>query len=122
MYSDKLLDRFYEPTHVGSLDHPARMGHRGNPSCGDVVEIYLESKDGKITNARFRALGCAVTIAAADAICEAVSGASEIEATYLDIAKIVSDLGGVPDSRLPCVEAPLSALRAALTGITTDRA
>ena len=122
MYSDKLLLRFHEATHVGVLPQPAMLGQQGNPTCGDVVEIYIRTNDGLISDARFKALGCAVTIAAADAICEAVAGTSPTEATFLDIDQVIAHLGGIPEGRRPCVEAPLAALRSALGSIRIGRA
>jgi nitrogen fixation NifU-like protein len=114
VFSATLLDRFYDPRHMGDVDAPSAAATEGNPTCGDVVRIGLEVVDGEIRTARFRTLGCAVAIAASDAVCELVDGQSPIAARYLNLDEVVAALGGIPPGRESCASAPLLALRSAL--------
>lgn len=114
MYSDLLLERFHNPKWVGDLPAPAAVGLEGNPVCGDVVQIGLEVSDGVISEARFRTLGCAVAIAASDAVCDLITGGSLTAAEVLDTGTLVAALGGIPEERISCISPPLAALRAAL--------
>src|SRR5439155_23257879 len=70
VYSAQLLDRFYHPRWVGNLAAPSASATEGNPTCGDVVQIEIQVTDGMISVARFRTLGCAIAIAASDALCD----------------------------------------------------
>lgn len=113
MFSVALLERFYDPRFVGDVDVPSATATEGNPTCGDVVRISLEVVDGAIRSARFRTLGCAVAIAASDAVCELVAGQTPVAAGYLHLDEVIAALGGIPAGREPCASAPLAALRAA---------
>lgn len=114
MFSARLLDRFYEPRFAGDLDSPAAIATEGNPTCGDVVRLAVEVVDGAIVTARFRTLGCAVAIAASDAVCELVAGQSPMAAQFIALEAVVAALDGIPEGRESCAAAPLSALRAVL--------
>lgn len=114
VFSAQLLDRFYDPHWVGDMASPSATATEGNPTCGDVVRIHLLVENGSITAARFRTLGCAVAIAASDALCELVTGQTLTAAQFLHLDDIVAALGGIPPKRQSCASAPLSALRSAL--------
>lgn len=117
MYSDALLQRFHNPSWVGDLPSPSALALEGNPVCGDVVQIGIEVSDGVISEARFRTLGCAVAIAASDALCDLITGGSLTYAEVLDFESISEALGGIAEERVNCVTPPLNALRAALEQI-----
>lgn len=114
MFSTQLLDRFYDPQWVGDLAYPSAVATEGNPTCGDVVRIHLQVEDGSIVSARFRTLGCAVAIAASDALCELATGQTLTAAQYLRLDDLVVALGGIPPKRESCASAPLAALRSAV--------
>lgn len=114
MYSRRLLDRFLDPQWAGDVDAPTAVATSGNPTCGDVVQLGLEVEDGVVVAARFRTLGCAVAIAASDALCELVAGMPVAEAAILRADDLAIELDGIPDDRSPCASAPLAALRSAL--------
>lgn len=115
MYSQRLLERFHSATRAGDLSAPSGVALKGNPTCGDVVQIGIEvSDDGWITDARFRTLGCAVAIAASDAVCDLVVGRTMAAAAVLGPDEIAEALGGIPQQRAGCAAAPVEALRSAL--------
>ncbi|HEU5001535.1 MAG TPA: iron-sulfur cluster assembly scaffold protein [Actinomycetota bacterium] len=116
MFSEALLDRFFHPRHVGDLPAPSASATEGNPICGDVVHIDLDVADGTVAAARFRTMGCAVAIAASEALCELVAGQPVAVAQFLHLSEIVATLGGIPPNRDSCAEAPLAAFRSALRG------
>jgi nitrogen fixation NifU-like protein len=120
VFSAPLLDRFYDPRFVGDVDAPTATATEGNPTCGDVVRIGLEVVDGAIRTARFRTLGCAVAIAASDAVCELVGGQTTTAARFLHLDEVVTALGGIPAGRETCASAPLSALRSAIRMLAPD--
>jgi nitrogen fixation protein NifU and related proteins len=114
MYSQKLLTRFFEPTHSGDVDSPDGVGVEGNATCGDVVHLALKVHDGLITQARFRTLGCATAIAASDAACELVIGSPITLAQTFAEPDLAAVLDGIPEDRITCASIALGALRAAL--------
>lgn len=114
MYSQRLLQRFHEPSWAGDLDAPTSVATAGNPTCGDVVQIGVEVADGIVVRARFRTLGCAIAIASSDAVCDLVAGMPVYEAMLLTTGDVAAALEGIPDDRAPCASGALAALRSAL--------
>lgn len=121
MHSELLLKRFREPAWVGDLENASVVVTEGNPTCGDVVQIGLEVRDGLVVDARFRTLGCAVAIASSDVLCELVRGLTIGGAEVVDLFDIHKALGGVALERESCVAAALAALRAAIAQIRTPQ-
>ena len=121
MYSAQLLDRFLHPRWVGDIASPSAEATEGYPTCGDVVQIHLQVVDGSIRIARFRTLGCAVAIAASDAMCELVTGQTPTAAQFLHLNELIAALGGIPPQRQSCAAAPLTALRSALQRLSPIR-
>ena len=134
MFSAELLERFYHPRWVGTgaaagdggvADHADggrvwASATAGQPTCGDVVQIDVELVGGRIRSARFRTLGCAVAIAASDAVCELAGGQTPTAARYLHLDEVTAALGGIPPNRESCASAPLAALRAALRTLEAE--
>jgi nitrogen fixation NifU-like protein len=117
VYSERLLQRFHDPVWAGDLAAPTSIATAGNPTCGDVVQIGVEVLDGCVVQARFRTLGCAIAIAASDAVCDLVAGMPVYEALLLTTGDVAAALEGIPEDRSPCASGALAALRAALRGL-----
>lgn len=54
-----------------------------NPSCGDEIELELLVRDGKIADASFTGVGCAISQASASMMIDLVKGKSLPEARQL---------------------------------------
>jgi nitrogen fixation NifU-like protein len=48
MYSEIVLDHFKNPRNIGEIEAPDGIGSVGNPVCGDLMEVYITVKEGKI--------------------------------------------------------------------------
>lgn len=115
MYSSRLLEHFHHPSWVGDLPAPSGLAVEGDRTCGDVVQIGIEVSEGVIAQAMFRTLGCAVAIAASDAVCDLAIGKTPTAAEAIDVEEVVAALGGIPEERETCAAAALTALRSALS-------
>jgi nitrogen fixation protein NifU and related proteins len=78
LYQQVILERYKKPRHRG-ITIPVHRQQRGhNPSCGDTIELTLqlnEAADG-IADVKFEGEGCAIAMASADLMAEAVQGKS----------------------------------------------
>ncbi len=83
MYDEELLERNLHPEFKGKIDgvSPIKLI---NSSCGDELEIFLKTKDGKIVDGRFSGVGCAISQASADVFIASVKGKT------IDEAKVMS--------------------------------
>jgi len=115
LYSDILLDHFRHPRNYGSLDAPDISNEQFNPLCGDRIRLELKFEQSKVSAARFKGDGCAISTAAASLLTELVLGKNLEELTNVPDEQLISALeSNIQPARLQCALLPLQALREGL--------
>jgi nitrogen fixation NifU-like protein len=116
MYRDQLLDHARRPRQHGVLAGATYTHHEANPSCGDVIDIYLiTSSDGLIEQVAFTGQGCVISQASTSMLLESVAGRSVPEVLAMCPEDVVGLLGIEPGPmRMNCALLPLKALHKAL--------
>ena len=114
MYSKKVMEHLRNPRNVGEIKDPDGIGHVGNPVCGDIMELYIKVKDGKIVEAKFKTFGCGAAIASSSIVTEMVKGKSIEEALEISSQAIAESLGGLPPQKMHCSVLGADALRMAV--------
>jgi len=102
--SKKVMDCLSNPRNVGVIENPDGVGHFGDPSYGFDLELYIKVKDNTITDAKFKAFGCAATIATVSMVSEILEGKSIEQALDISDKEIAEALDGLPPSRMHCAE------------------
>ena len=115
MYSAQLLDHFQNPRNAGELPDPDATAEIENPACGDVLRLSLLLREGRITEARFKAKGCVAAIACGSALTELVVGETPDQAEDLRRKDVIAAVGGLPQASTHAAQLALDALSAALT-------
>jgi len=85
LYQQVILDHSKKPRHRGKTN-PIHRYHRGhNPLCGDTIEltVQLNQTGDRISDVKFEGEGCAIAIASADLMADAVRGKSVEEALLM---------------------------------------
>jgi len=119
LYSDILLDHFRHPRNYGSLDAPDISNEQLNPLCGDRIRLELKFEESRVSAARFKGDGCAISTAAASMLTELVLGEDIEELANISDARLISALeSNIQPARLQCALLPLHALREGLKGWT----
>jgi nitrogen fixation NifU-like protein len=134
LYQEVILDRGRNPRHMHRMEVFDGKGAGDNPMCGDQVEVrVLFAADGAVADAAFEARGCAISLASADLMAEAVRGLDSArirvlatsfnmlartgklpeEAPELRTLQVLAGVSEYP-SRVKCATLPWSALIAAL--------
>ena len=67
-YSEKLIDYGTNPENARPLEKHDGYGRISADDCGDVVEVWLRVRDGKIEEATFQTTGCLPTCASVAAM------------------------------------------------------
>jgi nitrogen fixation NifU-like protein len=81
LYRELILDHSRSPRHFGRLDDATHTADGINPLCGDKLKLYLQvGDDGTIESTRFEGSGCAISIASASLMTDAVTGIRTDEA------------------------------------------
>jgi len=134
LYRDVILDHNRNPRNFGKLEpHDAEaQGH--NPLCGDRLSLTLRLDGDRIADLKFDGNGCAISVASASLMTEAVKGKARSEVTALfeivhdvlthherpvpdDLGKLAA-LTGVREfpARVKCASLCWHTLNAALAG------
>lgn len=82
LYQQVILEHYKKPRNKGKTD-PAHRFQRGhNPSCGDTIEltVRLDETGDTIEDVKFEGEGCAIALASADLMAEALRGKQVDEA------------------------------------------
>ena len=74
LYQDLVLEHKRAPRNFGHLDHPTHQARGTNPQCGDNIAVELAIDQGRVADIRFSGQGCAICIASASMMGEAVKG------------------------------------------------
>jgi nitrogen fixation NifU-like protein len=102
MYSDKVMDHFRHPRNVGEIENPDGVGEVGNPTCGDIMKVYIKVKDDVIEDIKFQTFGCAAAIASSSMATEMVKGKELREAWELTNRAVAEALDGLPPVKMHC--------------------
>lgn len=83
LYQDVIIDHNKSPRNFRELEAPRREADGYNPLCGDRLTVYLHLDGEKIEEVSFRGSGCAISLASASLMTEALEGQSVDEARKL---------------------------------------
>ncbi len=118
LYSDKVMDHFFNPRNMGTIENPDAVSRVGNPVCGDVMEMYIKVGDRNgedyIEDIKFKTLGCGAAIATSSIATEMVKGKPLKEAEELTNKSVTEALGGLPSAKTHCSVLAADAVKKAI--------
>lgn len=119
MYSERLLDHFQNPRHVGELEPPAVTVEVSNPACGDILRLSVRFAGEMAEEARYKVRGCTASIAAGSALTEWITGKTRAEIAGLRASIVEEAVGGLAaeskHAAVLCVDGVKALLRRAET-------
>ena len=83
LYQELIIDHGRHPRHFGQLDGANHIKEGYNPLCGDKLTCYVIEKNGVIEAASFEGVGCAISMASASLMLDALIGKNIQEADVL---------------------------------------
>ena len=120
LYSEKVMDHFRNPRNVGVIEDANGVGEVGNPTCGDIMKIYLKIGDDQvIDDVKFETFGCGSAIASSSMATEMIKGKPVSQAMALTNKAVVEALDGLPPAKLHCSVLAEQAVKAALADYYT---
>ena len=114
MYSAKVIEHFQNPRNVGEIKDADGVGTVGNPSCGDIMAMYIKVENNIIPDIKFKTFGCGAAIATSSITTEMVKGKTVDEAEKLTRNDVAEALDGLPPIKMHCSNLATDALRAAI--------
>ena len=114
-YSDKVMDHFANPRNTGRIENPSGQGTVGNPTCGDLMTIYIDVDDNDvIQDIKFETFGCGAAIATSSMITEIAVGKTLEEALKISRNDVAEELDGLPPIKMHCSNLAADGLQAAI--------
>ena len=79
LYQEVILDHNRRPRNRGVLPDADHQADGDNPLCGDKLRLYLAMDGDCVRDIRFEGKGCAISVASASLMTEAIKGKREEE-------------------------------------------
>ena len=114
LYSEKVMDHFQNPRNVGEIENADGIGEVGNPTCGDIMRMYLKIDNDIITDVKFKTFGCGSAIASSSMATEMIKGKNIKEALDLSNKAVGEALDGLPARKIHCSVLAEEAIKSAL--------
>lgn len=83
LYQQVILDHNHSPRNYGAIENATAKAEGFNPLCGDKLTLFLKLNQDVIEDVRFEASGCAISVASASLLTEALKGKTIEEAESL---------------------------------------
>ncbi len=114
MYTDKVMEHFSNPRNIGEIENADGVGEVGNPVCGDMMSFYINIKDNKIADIKFKTFGCVAAIAVSSMVTEMALGKTLDEAKKITKKSVAKSLDGLPKEKMHCSNLGADALAKAI--------
>lgn len=114
MYTDKVMEHFSNPRNIGEIENADGVGEVGNPVCGDMMSFYINVKDDKIADIKFKTFGCVAAIAVSSIVTEMAKGKTLEEAKKITKKSVAESLDGLPKEKMHCSNLGADALAKAI--------
>ena len=115
MYRDEILDLYKNPRNSGKIQDADHVLEGENPSCGDQLTLYIDKKEGEISDIKHESDACAICTASTSILTEEVKGLNIEEINDLNREWMLEKLGiDISPMRMKCA---LLALKTAQKGL-----
>ena len=76
LYQEIIVDHNRNPRNFGAIDDADNIMEGFNPLCGDRLKLYIKTDGQIISNIAFDGTGCAISVASASLMTDAMKGKS----------------------------------------------
>lgn len=87
LYQQVIMDHNKKPRNFRDMADANHLAHGNNPLCGDALVVYVKLDGDVIEDVSFQGSGCAISVASASLMTEALKGKTltEAEAIYQQV-------------------------------------
>lgn len=92
LYRDVIVDHNRNPRNFGKLEPADAHADGHNPLCGDRLSLYVNLDGERIREVKFDGSGCAISVASASLLTEAVKGKTrhEVHELFEDMHRLLT--------------------------------
>ena len=102
LYQEIIVDHNRNPRNFGIIDNADKIIEGFNPLCGDKLKLYLKTEGQNIADISFDGSGCAISVASASLMTDAMKGKSINDAKLLfnSFHELITNENGVDEKSL----------------------
>ena len=102
LYQEIIVDHNRNPRNFGIIDNADKVMEGFNPLCGDKLKLYLKTEGQNITDISFDGSGCAISVASASLMTDAMKGKSinDAELLFNSFHNLITNENGVDEKNL----------------------
>jgi nitrogen fixation NifU-like protein len=96
LYQQVIMDHKKKPRNFREIANANHLAHGNNPLCGDALVVYVQVTDNVIEDVSFQGSGCAISVASASLMTEALKGKTleEAQVLYENVHKALTGEAG----------------------------
>jgi nitrogen fixation protein NifU and related proteins len=114
-YAEEIMEHYRSPHNAGKVKKPTAKFAMNNTLCGDKINVTLQIENGILKDFKFESNGCAISIASASMLSDAIIGKKVDEILNMDANSVFEILKmKVGFNRIKCMMLPLNAVQEAI--------
>lgn len=114
MYSNKIMEEFYNPQNFGVIKGASGVGKVTSDVGSEIIKIFIKVENDKIVDAEFQTFGGVVAIACSSIATTLMIGKSVKDIRKITTNSIVEIAGEIPENKMYIVQAVVSAVYASV--------
>jgi len=83
LYQQVIMDHNKKPRNFHEMDDANHLAHGNNPLCGDALVVFVKLDGDVIADVSFQGSGCAISVASASLMTEALKGKTLEQAEHI---------------------------------------
>ena len=117
MYSDIIMEEFYNPQNYGVIKGAHGVGKVVSDIGSEIIKIYITVQGDRIENAQFQTFGGVVAIACSSIATTLMIGKKLSDASKIEVNNLLDVVGEVPENKIYIVQAVVNAIHGAVDSI-----
>ena len=114
MYSNKIMEEFYNPQNYGVIKGASGVGKVTSDVGSEIIKIFIKVEDDKIIDAQFQTFGGVVAIACSSIATTLMIGKTLRQVRNITTNTILEIVGEVPENKMYILQAVVSAIYASV--------
>ncbi len=114
MYSNKIMEEFYNPENYGVIKGASGVGKVVSDVGSEIIKIYIKVEGDKVTEAQYQTYGGVVAIACTNIATKLIMGKSLSAISRMNENNILEITGEIPENKMYVVTLVVNAMHAAV--------
>ena len=114
MYSNVIMEEFYNPQNYGVIKGASGVGKVTSAIGNEIIKIFIKVEKETIVDAEFQTFGGVVAIAASSIATKLMIGKNLKQIRNITAGSILEITGEIPENKMYIIQAVVSAVHASV--------